>query len=616
MHGLFKREIGTIYKSETGQCSFRVWAPHREKVELIRYDTGKTISMHRELHGYWALTLDDTAPGMEYMYRLDSKTDRPDPASHHQPDVHGPSRLIDHSAFQWEDECWKAIPLREMVQYEVHVGTFSPTGDFHGLTGELDRLRDLGINTLQIMPAARFPGERNWGYDGVYPFAVQDSYGGCDSFKHLVNEAHKKGMSVILDVVYNHSGPEGNYLHDFGPYFTNVYLTPWGSAINFDGPGSDEVRNFFIENAMHWFQRFHLDGLRLDAVHTIFDRSAIPFLYELKQAKDLAQNHLRKNLLLIAESDLNDSYLVRSEDTGGIGLDALWLDEFHHSVHGILTGENEGYYADFGSSGDLATSMEEGFVYSGRYSSFRKRTHGNRADDLSADKFILFIQNHDQTGNRMLGERLSALVEFPALKLAAGLLLLSPGIPMLFMGEEYGETSPFLYFVSHSDSDLNRAVRDGRKKEFQAFAWKGEPPDPSDPDTFTRSRPDPSLRSSASNGHLYKLYKELIALRTELSPLMCFERSCHRSISFDKNGVVILWRWDRSEKEHILVIFNASTQKEKIQLPLHHGVFARILDSSDPQFGGPGISIPATIASGDEIAIPPQSFALFRKDCV
>ncbi len=377
-----------------------------------------------------------------------------------------------------------------MIMYELHAGTFIPEGTFDAVIPGLDHLKDLGINATDIMPVAQFPGERNWGYDGVYPFAVQNSYGGPDGLKRIVNECHTKGIAVILDVIYNHLGPEGNYLRDYGPYFTDRYKTPWGQAINFDGPYSNEVRNFFIENALSWLKNYHIEGLRIDAIHGIYDMSAQPFLPELaERVEEFSQQEGRK-FYLIAESDLNNSYALRPRDSGGSGLDALWCDDFHHALHTLLTGETDGYYVDFGKIGHLVKSFREGFVYSGQYSAFRKRNHGNSSADIPPDRFVVFSQNHDQTGNRLKGERLSSLVSFESLKLAAGVVLLSPYIPLIFMGEEYGETAPFLFFISHSDPELIKAVRQGRKDEFKTFNWKDEPPDPQDIETFMRSKLD------------------------------------------------------------------------------------------------------------------------------
>jgi maltooligosyltrehalose trehalohydrolase len=405
-------------------------------------------------------------PGTRYFYRLDGNTERPDPASKFQPEgVHGPSQVIDPH-FVWEELHWSGIPFSHYVLYELHVGTFTAQGTFDAIVPHLDELKDLGITSIEIMPVAQFPGDRNWGYDGVYPGAVQNSYGGPEGLKRLIDACHQRGLAVTLDVVYNHLGPEGNYLCDFGPYFTDRYHTPWGAAINFDGPDSDAVRRFFIENALSWVTEFRLDALRLDAVHGIFDFSALHFLQELAAAVHEQAERLNRRIYVIAESDLNDVRLVSSPELGGYGLDAQWNDDFHHALHTLLTGERTGYYEDFGRIQDLAKAFAEGFVYSGAYSPARRRRHGNTSKDLAADRFVVCAQNHDQVGNRLKGDRLSALVSFEGLKLAAAVVLLSPFIPLLFMGEEYGETAPFPYFVSHSDPDLIEVVRRGRRAEF------------------------------------------------------------------------------------------------------------------------------------------------------
>jgi maltooligosyltrehalose trehalohydrolase len=363
------------------------------------------------------------------------------------------------------------------------VGTFTPEGTFEAIIPHLDELRELGITAVELMPVAQFPGTRNWGYDGVYPFAVQNSYGGPEGLKRLVNACHGRGIAVVLDVVYNHLGPEGNYLWDFGPYFTDRYKTPWGSAINFDGPHSDPVRRLFIENALYWVTEFRMDGLRIDAVHGILDFSAYPFLEELASAVHEKAERLNRRVYVIAESDLNDTRVIRSRELGGYGLDAQWNDDFHHALHTLLTEDQTGYYQDFGRLGDLVKAFREGFVCSGQYSSYRRRRHGNSSRDIPAGCFVVFAQNHDQVGNRMRGERLSQLVCRERMKLAAGVVFLSPFIPLLFMGEEYGETAPFPYFISHSDADLVEAVRRGRREEFAAFGWSQEPPDPQIPMT-------------------------------------------------------------------------------------------------------------------------------------
>jgi maltooligosyltrehalose trehalohydrolase len=393
-------KIGAFYTRD-GHSELTVWAPRAQRVELKVVSGGNNLFPLQKMdQGYWTIRTDALSPGDKYLYSIDGERERPDPASFFQPrGVHEASEIIDHNRFIWRDDAWKGMLLAEMIMYEIHVGTFTEDGTFDAAIKRLDDLKELGINAIEIMPVAQFPGERNWGYDGVYPFAVQGSYGGPDGLKRFVDACHRKGVAVILDVVYNHLGPEGNYLRDFGPYFTDRYKTPWGEAINFDGPFSNEVRNYFISNALHWFEIYHMDALRLDAIHGIYDMSAKHFLLELSQSvKDLSQR-LGRKCHLIAESDLNDSRVARPEDEGGFGLDAIWCDDFHHSIHTLLTGEDGGYYMDFGKTGHIVKSLREGYVYSGEYSIFRKRNHGNSSADLPADSLIVFSQNHDQTGN-------------------------------------------------------------------------------------------------------------------------------------------------------------------------------------------------------------------------
>src|SRR5574341_367200 len=474
--------IGANYL-EDGNCEFVVWAPFLEKVELkmvspvgAKRASHIFIPMEKNKLGYWKAVIHEVLPGTLYSYRLEDEKERTDPASYSQPaGVHEPSQVVDHKAFNWEDECWEGIGISQMIIYELHVGTFTQEGTFEAIIPRLNEIRDVGINAIEIMPVAQFPGERNWGYDGVYLFAVQNSYGGPEGLKRLVSECHKKAIEVILDVVYNHFGPEGSYLWDYGPYFTEKYEIPWGKAINFDGVYSDEVRNFFIENAIYWFKNYHIDALRLDAIHSIIDMSAKPFLQELAERVEEFSKQEKRKFYLTAESALNDARVIKPKESGGYGIDAQWCDDFHHSLHTLLTGEDQGYYIDFGRVEQLVKSLREGFVYTGGYSQYRKRRHGNSSKDIPGEQFVVCSQNHDQIGNRMLGERLSNIIPFEGLKLAAGVVLLSPFVPLLFMGEEYGEEAPFLYFVSHSDPDLIEAVRKGRKQEFTAFNWKGNP---------------------------------------------------------------------------------------------------------------------------------------------
>lgn len=606
--------IGAKYNHDN-LCEFSVWGPLVSNISLkILTPSERLIPMQKEKHGYWKTVVDDVSPGTLYMYCLDGNRDRPDPASYFQPHgVHKASQVIDHRAFEWQDLRWQGIPLSTMILYEVHVGTFTYEGTFDAVISRLDDLGETGINTVELMPVAQFPGERNWGYDGVCPFAVQNSYGGPDGLKRLVNECHKKGMAVILDVVYNHLGPEGNYLRDFGPYFTNRYRTPWGEAINFDGPYSNEVRNYYIENARYWFEHFHIDALRLDAIHGIYDMSARPFLLELgKRVEEYSQKAGRK-FFLVAESDLNDPLAAMPEERGGYGLDGLWCDDFHHALHTLLTSENEGYYRDYGRLEDLVKSLKEGFVYSGQYSLFRKRNHGSSSRELPADRFIVFAQNHDQVGNRMKGERLSRLVTFESLKLAAGIIFLSPYIPLVFMGEEYGETAPFLYFVSHSDRHLIEGVRQGRKKEFAAFNWMGEPPDPQSLDTFMQSRIDWNKRQKGSNKILLEFYKELIRLRKDIPALSSLDKESLEVRADPGNNMISLRRW--KDESHIIVLFNFSKKDIIVNVPLPPAKWQKLLDSSESKWNGRGTLLPNRIEGDNNLRIKAESFALFSSYC-
>ncbi|MHB8640941.1 MAG: malto-oligosyltrehalose trehalohydrolase, partial [Candidatus Acidiferrales bacterium] len=498
---------------EDGSCSFLVWAPSAQQMELqIEEPTPRRMRMERLERGYFHCSVINVRPGAKYTYRLDGTKQRPDPASRYQPlGGHGPSQVC-CPKFPWSDSHWKGTPLASAVFYEVHVGTFTPAGTFDAIIPRLQELKSLGVTMLELMPVAQFPGERNWGYDGVYPYAVQNSYGGPDGLKRLVDACHQANLGLALDVVYNHLGPEGNYFGDFGPYFTDRYRTPWGNAINFDGPDSDEVRRYFIENALYWISEFHIDALRLDAIHAIIDASAKPFLEELTaQVRELAARTGRI-IHVIAESDRNDPRTVQPRKTARYGFDAMWNDDFHHALHSLITGERDGYYEDFGSIHDMAKAYSEGFVYSGQYSRFRRRRHGDSSRELSPDCFLVFSQNHDQIGNRAAGERLAQIISFEALKLAAGAVLLSPFVPLLFMGEEYAETSPFQYFVSHGDEDLIHNVREGRRKEFEQFKWRDSVPDPQSPETFLRSKIHWEQRKQGQHGVLLAFYQELLGL--------------------------------------------------------------------------------------------------------
>jgi maltooligosyltrehalose trehalohydrolase len=610
------RNIGAHYDHTTETCRFTVWAPFRKSVTVRILSAGdRLMPMERDERGYWQAFVKDVSAGTRYLFRLDGEMERPDPASHFQPEsVHGPSSVVDHAAFPWEDDSWKGIPLPSMVMYELHIGAFTPEGTFDAAITRLDDLRDLGVTAVELMPVAQFPGERNWGYDGVYPFAVQNSYGGPEGLKRFVNACHCRGLAVILDVVYNHLGPEGNYIRDFGPYFTDRYHTPWGQAINFDGPYSDEVRDYFIANALHWITEYHIDSLRIDAIHGIFDFSARHFLQELGEAVHLHAQSVRRDAYVIPESDLNDARAIRPVEIGGYGLDAQWNDDFHHALHTLLTGERTGYYEDFGKIDHLGKALREGFIYSGEYSSFRKRRHGSSSKDRPGHQFVVFSQNHDQVGNRMRGERLSALAAFEALKLAAGAVLLAPNIPLLFMGEEFGEDRPFLYFVDHSDPPLIEAVRKGRKDEFRHFRWEGEPPDPQDERTFLASKINWEERGKGEHAVLLEFYRTLIELRRGTPALSELDRNRLEVSAIADSRVITLRQWNGLGTSHAYGIFNFETNDVNIALSTPDGRWRKVVDSADKAWNGPGTMIPAVVNSGDGVTLRGQSVALLLSD--
>ncbi len=603
--------LGATYLGN-GQCRFIVWAPLAQKVEVhLMVPEDQFLPLERDGRGYHQAVVEGVEPGSLYLYRLDGEKERPDPASRFQPQgVHGPSQVGD-SCFPWEDGCWSGLPLQDYIIYELHVGTFTPEGTFDAVIPLLDEVKGLGITAVEFMPVAQFPGSRNWGYDGVYPFAVHNSYGGPEGLKRLVNACHQRGLAVVLDVVYNHIGPEGNYLGDFGPYFTERYRTLWGAALNFDGPDSDEVRRFFIENALHWITEFHIDALRLDAVHAILDYSPQPFLEELSTTVHEQASQLNRQVYLIPESAANDARLIRSRELGGYGLDAQWNDDCHHCLHVLLTGEGTGYYQDFGSIQQLVKAFEEGFVYSGEYSPYRRRRHGISSRHIPAHRFVVFAQNHDQVGNRMLGERLSQLISFEGLKLAAGVFLLSPFIPLLFMGEEYGETAPFQYFISHSDPVLVEAVRQGRREEFAAFKWQGEPPDPQDEATFLRAKLSHHLRQEGHHRVLLEFYKELIRLRKDIPSLVYLSKDALEVLGYENSKVLYLRRWRNGSEA--MSVFHFGDAPVPIALPVPVGRWHKLLDSAEERWNGPGGMVTQVLSSEGEVnlSLPPQAFVLF-----
>lgn len=605
-------KIGSNYLGNN-RCEFVVWAPTLKdvSVRIVADPEDRLIPMQQNEEGYWHVTAEGIEPETRYFYQLEGTLKRPDPASHFQPEgVHAASQVVDRSKFSWSDNSWSGIALKDMVMYELHVGTFTPKGTFEAIVPRLSTLKDLGVNAIEIMPVAQFPGDRNWGYDGVYPYAVQSSYGGPEGLKHLVNSCHQQGIAVILDVVYNHLGPEGNYLRDFGPYFTDKYRPIWGDALNFDDEYSDGVREFFIQNALYWFEHYHIDALRLDAIHGIFEVGARPLLQELAdRVAELSQKQSRK-FYLIAESDLNDVRVLRPKQLGGYGMDAQWCDDFHHALHVLLTGEQDGCYQDYGKCEQLAKSFREGFVYTGEYAPHRKRRHGNSAKGQPGDRFIVFSQNHDQIGNRVFGDRLSNLVSFEGIKVAAGAVLLSPFIPLLFMGEEYAEKSHFFYFVDHSDPDLIEAVREGRKKEFKAYLNRGEFPDPQAPKTFYDSKLNWDDRQEGKHKVMWEFYRRLIQLRRTIPAFKNLATESQEVSCTEADKIIVIRRWHEENQVFYLMNFSDRTVTYEAKIP--QGNWQKVIDSADEKWMGPGSTLPETLDAGQKLTLQPQSFVLYE----
>jgi maltooligosyltrehalose trehalohydrolase len=572
--------------------SFRVWAPNAKQVEVkIGSDLFGMAACER---GWWFVEIPLDGAGIDYAFVIDRGAPLPDPRSPWQPNgIHGPSRTVDHAVFRWTNQRWQARPLSSATFYELHVGTFTPKGTFIAATDKLDYLVDLGVTHIELMPIAEFSGNRGWGYDGVDLYAPHHAYGDPDDLKRLVDACHARGLAVVLDVVYNHLGPAGNYLARFGPYFTQRYATPWGQAMNFDRAGSDEVRRFFCDNALMWLRDYHFDGLRIDAVHAILDTSAVHFLEQLACEVMELQAQTGRHLTLIAESDLNDPRVVRRQEIGGYGIHAQWSDDFHHALHCVLTGERAGYYRDFGSLADLAKALQRVFVYDGRYSASRRRRHGRPPSGLSGHRFLGYLQTHDQIGNRAKGERSSHLMSVGRLKIAAALVLTAPFIPMLFQGEEWGATSPFLYFTDHEDPELGRNVTEGRRREFTAFGWKPEEiPDPQAVETFERSKLNWSERDEEPHAGLWAWHRRLIELRREIPALSNGHLNQIR-VSFDETT-----KWFVVKRGAVVIACNLSQRKQRVPAEIEPG--SRLLLASDGKVQ----------LIQDTIELPPDSVAI------
>ena len=595
------------------RCEFLVWAPKARKVELRMVSPKSALlDMETDGSGYHWTALPGIKPGAQYFYRLDGKRERPDPASRCQPrGVHGPSAIVDPS-FTWHDRGWKGLPLERHVIYELHVGTFSKAGTFAGIIPQLDTLADIGATALCIMPVAQNPGRRNWGYDGVYPFAVQESYGGTQGLKRLMDAAHQKGIAVLLDVVHNHLGPEGNYLREFGPYFTAGH-TPWGESMNLDGPDSDEVRRYFIESILRWAGEFHADGLRLDAIHALRDFSARPFVEELTEAAHGLARARGRVFNIIAESILNDPRVVTPSAQGGWGCDGQYSKDFHHSLHVALTGEKAGFYSDYSGLADLARVYRNAYVFTGQRSSWRRRSHGRSAQGLPASRFMVFSQDHDEAGNRPGGERLAALLDFEALKLAAGAVALSPYVPLLFMGEEYGETAPFYFFTDHSDRRLAAAVRRGRSEMYDSHSWpQRTSPEPNAAATFSRCKLDHSLRRKGRHALLQGFYKRLYALRREHPALAPRDRE-NLDVELHKEARAMLVRRRCGGEEAFFVLhFGKAACRLRLDLPV--GNWTKLLDSAQPQWGGLGSPAAERLAGGPvELDLAPLGVVVYGR---
>jgi maltooligosyltrehalose trehalohydrolase len=585
---------------------FRVWAPHAHRV-AVRLADGAEHALEPEGDGIFAAHAAGVAPGTDYLLALDGDRALPDPTSRWQPHgVHGASRVVDPGAFAWTHAAWRGLPaIADYVIYELHVGTFTPAGTFDAVIPQLPRLRALGVTAIEVMPVAAFPGTRNWGYDGVHLYAPQHSYGGPEGLRRLVDAAHGEGIAVVLDVVYNHLGPEGNYLDAFGPYFTERYQTPWGRAVNYDGPDGAHVRRHVIENARHWIAEYHVDALRLDAIHGIFDGSPRHVLAELTDVVRADGEAAGRRVHLIAESDLNDARVVRPTREGGLGFDAQWADDLHHAVHAALTGERRGYYEPFGGLAQASAALAGPFVRPARASMLPAAPDDAAlATDVPRDRFVVCLQNHDQVGNRATGDRLATLAPFARQKLGAATVLLSGYVPLLFMGEEYGETRPFLYFVSHSDAALVEAVREGRRREFADFAWGGDVPDPQAVDSFTRSTLADEASRTPEQRAMQTLYRGLLALRVDEPALRPGAAQVQATHGDD-------WvRWTLTPHDGgraVCVVANFGEAPHAVPLPAG-AAWTGVLSTDAAAYGGSGPDLPT--CDGRSVTVAPHAAAV------
>jgi malto-oligosyltrehalose trehalohydrolase len=600
---------------------FTVWAPEAGRVDLI-VDDARLAMRSGPRDGWWERDVPSAGDGTDYAFSLDGGPPRPDPRSRRQPHgVHGPSRVVDPGRFSWTDtdadadaEPWPGRPLAGSVVYELHIGTFTAEGTFDAAVDRLDHLVALGVDLVEVMPVAAFPGRHGWGYDGVGLWAVHEPYGGPEGLRRFVDACHGRGIGVLLDVVYNHLGPSGNYLGEFGHYFTAKHHTPWGPAVNLDDAGSDEVRAFLVDNALYWLRDYRLDGLRLDAVHALADTRAVHILEELSTAVDELAKQTGRHLALIAESDLNDPRIVSPRESGGHGLQAQWNDDFHHALHSLLTGEQQGYYADFGSIAALAKTLTGAYFHDGTWSSFRGRSHGRPVDTarISGHRFLGFLQDHDQIGNRALGDRISATLSPGLARVGAALLLTAPFTPMLFMGEEWGAGTPWQFFTDHPEPELGRAVSEGRRREFDRHGWAAQSvPDPQDPETFERSKLDWAEfegEQSATEPHraLLDWYRALIALR-RARPEIADPRLADVSVDYDESA-----RWLVVRRGPLRVAVNLADHPQPVPLNLTPTAGAgTVLLASDPRIHLPSPDDPHA-SDPRTLLMPPESVALLE----
>ncbi|GAA4469633.1 malto-oligosyltrehalose trehalohydrolase [Nemorincola caseinilytica] len=597
-----ERRIGLVYKDEN--AFVRVWAPMAGKVSLM-IGRETVHDLEKDEFGYWTGEV-AAQPGIKYRFMVDDKL-LPDPASLSQPEgVHGPSQVFDTTAFTWADDNWVNPALDKYVFYELHTGVFTPEGTLSAIESKLDHLCELGITAVELMPVAQFPGERNWGYDGVFPFAVQDSYGGPEQLQQLVNKCHEKGLAVVLDVVYNHLGPEGNCLPSYGPYFTDRYKTPWGDAINFDDAWCDGVRDYFIENALMWFRDFHIDALRFDAVHAIKDLSAKHILREIREYTDELMKYTGRTHYLIVECVLNDTRFVEDTRRGGYGMDAQWNDEFHHALRVCAGNERNGYYSDISGIRDLAKAYTNAYVYDGIFSRYRRKTFGSDASGVPGNRFIVFSQNHDQVGNRMLGERTGMLVPFEMQKLLAGAVMVAPYLPLLFMGEEWGCTTPFQYFIHHGDKELINAVREGRRKEFEHFFSEENCPDPQAEETFMACKVPWEELQQPQHALLMRYYRMLLSVRMNTPALYVLNRDNVNVVVDERTQTLMLHRWH--DMQHVICVMNFSDMPQLIQVPWQLPALSSMFDSASIEWGGPGESD----LDGGSIVIRPHSIGIYN----